>query len=106
MDIDFERIAMLLGIVEKQPSVSPKLTSISGAALDELSDMNEEIRAEREARTLEEKRKEDERVGKLRAEAAKQREAEEAETLKQNAKPQPKPIITDPVPLETVERKI
>jgi len=106
MEIDFERIAMLLSVVEKATSVSPKLTSISGAAMDELTDLNEEIRADREARTLAEKKKNDEIAAKQQAEAAKQREAEEAETLKQNAKPQPKPTITDPVPLETVERKI
>lgn len=87
--IDFDRISTLLGIVEKQVTVAPRLTSIAGAAMDELNDINEEIRAGREERTLAEKRKEDERIGQQQAEAAKRQEAEAEEMAKQQAEAQP-----------------
>lgn len=42
IDIDYERAALLMGIVEKQVTVLPKATALAGAALRELNEINEQ----------------------------------------------------------------
>lgn len=43
-EIDFDRAALLMGIMEKQANVSPMLTSISGEAAQELKGIAEDCR--------------------------------------------------------------
>lgn len=43
-DIDFERAALLMDIMQKQAGVSPMLTSISGEAAEELKGIAEDCR--------------------------------------------------------------
>lgn len=56
-DIDFERAAMLMGVMEKQVSISPMMTSIFGEASAELKEINRLA-----------KENADERAEKIRAE--------------------------------------
>src|ERR1700735_3004047 len=58
--IDFERAAMLLSLIEKQASVAPRATHLSGAAHAELMKINDAIKvvaieAEKKARAEEAK---------------------------------------------------
>ena len=91
MSVDFNRVGMLLMVVEKISTVAPQMTSILGAAMAEIKDMNDEaakeaakVKAEADKKAAEEKAKAD-------AEAKAKADAE--------AKVQPKV-------LETVERKV
>lgn len=43
-NFDFERVALLLGIVEKQTLVLPKATHLSGIAIKALNAMNEDAK--------------------------------------------------------------
>jgi len=42
-DVDFERVAMLLGIPEKVAGVAPGMTYLSSAAMAELKEINDEV---------------------------------------------------------------
>lgn len=44
-NIDFERVAMLLNVVQKQASVAPQYMAISAIAMSEIKEMNEEAQA-------------------------------------------------------------
>lgn len=44
-NVDFERALMLMNIVEQISKVAPSFTSLSGAAMTELKEMNDEIKA-------------------------------------------------------------
>lgn len=81
-DIDFERAALLMGIMEKQANVSPMLTSISGEAAQELKEIAEDCRqngAERAARIREEEQ------------VAEQQRLEAVEAAKEPLNPNPQP---------------
>lgn len=83
-DIDFERAALLMGIMEKQVNVSPMLTSISGEASQELKEIAEDCRqnaAERAAQI----REEEQVAEQQRLEAVKAN----AEPLNPDPQPQP-----------------
>src|ERR1043166_9341195 len=45
-DVDFERVAMLLGIPEKVAGVVPGMTYLSSAAMAELKEINDALGAE------------------------------------------------------------
>lgn len=83
-EIDFERAMLLMGILEKQASVSPMLTSISGEASQELKEIAEDCRQNALERA-DAIRKEEQVAEQQRLEAVK------ANTEPLNPDPQPQP---------------
>lgn len=81
-DIDFERAALLMGIMEKQANVSPMLTSISGEASQELKAIAEDCRQNAIERA-DAIRKEEQVVEQQRLKAA---------------EPEPEPVNLNPKP--------
>ncbi len=77
---DFERAAMLMGIIEKVANVAPKASAISGCAQAALNEMNEEAKAIAKRRAEEFTKLEAAAVQK-RAEEQAQRETDEAEVV-------------------------
>lgn len=76
--IDFERAALLMAIMEKQANVSPMLTSISGAASQELKAIAEDCRQNAIERA-DAIRKEEQVAEAKRLEAVKEHDAQNAQ---------------------------
>ncbi len=79
-NFDFERAAMLMGVMEKCANIGVKSTSIGGLAAAALNEMNEEAKAIARRRT-EALADLERRVAMARAEKQAEREAEEAKTV-------------------------
>jgi Skp family chaperone for outer membrane proteins len=96
MSYDFERMAMLLDVVHKQATIAPQLTSLAGAAMDELNSMHDDIKADRAKAADAQRQKELDAVAKLEAQRKKQADKDaETETpngIAQRLRNQPKPI--------------
>lgn len=93
LDIDFERAANLMDVVQKVASVAPAYTALSGVAMGELKKYNE---------TAQEYLNE---LGKERL-AAEQEAAAEAEQARLASEPKPIPARTFVETEEPVTRRI
>lgn len=102
-NFDFERAAMLMGVIEKCATVGVKATSISGLAQASLNEMNEEAKvlAKKRAEAFKElERKRDEALAAQRREreAFEAAKAEEAEQLRMHPKEPVAPAVPRAMP--------
>lgn len=100
---DFERAAMLMGVMEKQATIGVKATAIGGLAAAALNEMNEEAKAiaKRRAEAMRDlERKRDEKLAQQRADQEAQAHAEADETQQLNVHPQPPVAKPAPAPAQ------